>query len=96
MQKGTVHLAWGKGTKNDLLCDHGGIAFVFLYLIFVIVVFWGRNELIRELQAAATILFLELGAKREAFYMDLDVWRRNDSLLGSWINNETPVSAFRH
>lgn len=95
VQEEVVYLAWGKGTKDDLLCDQMGLVISPLFLIFIVILSGGNGKFVGKLQAAAAVVVLEFSTKREPFYMDLDVRRRHNGLLSPWIHDKTPVLLFQ-
>jgi len=88
-----TYLAWGKGAEDDLFGDRRNL---FLVFFFFVIVCGGCSKLIGKLQAAAAVIVLEFSTEREAFHMDLDVGRRHNRLLGSWVHDNAPTSSYQH
>ena len=93
-----TYFAWGEGANDDLFGDRRNLflVFVFFVLFVIVVVYGGCGKLIGKLQSAAPVIVLKFSTKGEAFHMDLDVRRRHNRLLGSWIHDDAPISSFQH
>ena len=88
-----VYLARGKGAEDDFPADLRGLVLVIAFFI-ILIVRGGCAEPIGKSQAAAAIRVLEFSTKGEAFHVDLDVRRRQNALLSSRVDDDTPVSPF--